>query len=400
MHNWPTKKLGEVLALNDTGVWGEPIQNEKEGFFTLRSTNFNNDGSLNFGDIAKRNIPKDKIEKFKLKNGDILLEKSGGGPDQPVGRVVYFIAPDNATYTFANFIQRLRPAENLVNGHFLFYFLFNLYRIGITQKFQSQTTGIRNLNLSLYFNTKVLLPPFKIQSQIVERLDAIKKAQELNDKQVALADELFQSLLHNELHLKEKQWEIVKIGNVCNLMTGGTPRSTVKEYYENGDIKWLVSGDIHQGEIYDCPFRITQKGMENSNAKYLPVNSVLIALNGQGKTRGTVALLRTKATCNQSIAAIDPQNKEQLRSEFLYFVLKDMYNKIRNITGDNQRSGLNMAIIKEIKIFFPRLEVQSQIVEKLQADQDYKRELLEQKQKLQELFESCLDKAMKGELVG
>ncbi len=397
--SWPTKKLGELLITNDTGIWGEPIHNNEKGILILRSTNFENDGLLDFSNIAKRKIPKDKIENLQLQDGDILLEKSGGGPEQPVGRVSYFIAPDNQIYTFANFIQRLRSNKDIINSRFLFHYLFYLYKIGTTLRLQSQTTGIRNLNLNLYLKAKIPTPSLHIQHQIVGRLDAIKKAQELNAQQIVLTDELFQSLLHNELHLKGKQWEIVKIGNVCNLMTGGTPRSTVKEYYENGDIKWLVSGDIHQGEIYDCPFRITQKGMENSNAKYLPVNSVLIALNGQGKTRGTVALLRTKATCNQSIVAIDSQNKEQLKSEFLYFGLKDMYNKIRNITGDNQRSGLSMRIIKEIKIFLPPLGIQRQIVEKLQAAQDYKKKLLEQKQKLQELFDSCLDKTMKGELV-
>ena len=126
----------------------------------------------------------------------------------------------------------------------------------------------------------------------------------------------------------------------CEFLTGGTPKSTIKEYY-GGNIKWLVSGDIHKGEIFDCEGRITESGLSDSNTKYLPINSVLIALNGQGKTRGTVALLRTKATCNQSIVSINPKN-ENLISEYLYFILKSKYQQIRGITGDNERSGLNI----------------------------------------------------------
>jgi type I restriction enzyme S subunit len=74
-------------------------------------------------------------------------------------------------------------------------------------------------------------------------------------------------------------WQRRRIGDVCDLATGGTPSRTKPEYF-GGEIKWLVSGDIHQGEIYDCEGRITEAGMRNSNAKFLPVDSVMIALNG------------------------------------------------------------------------------------------------------------------------
>ena len=79
------------------------------------------------------------------------------------------------------------------------------------------------------------------------------------------------------------KWETVAIGDICSLMTGGTPKSTVADYYEDGTVPWLVSGDIHKMEIRECEGRITEKGVANSNAKYLPVNSVLIALMVKGK---------------------------------------------------------------------------------------------------------------------
>ncbi|MDP2965003.1 MAG: restriction endonuclease subunit S, partial [Pelolinea sp.] len=115
--------------------------------------------------------------------------------------------------------------------------------------------------------------------------------------------------------------------------------------------------------------RITQLGMDNSNAKYLPVPSVLIALNGQGKTRGTVAILKTNATCNQSLVSISPVSIGELEIEFLYFILRNMYSYIRDLTGDNQRSGLSMTIIKEIEIPVPKIEIQKQVVDKLKEEQ-------------------------------
>jgi restriction endonuclease S subunit len=163
---------------------------------------------------------------------------------------------------------------------------------------------------------------------------------------------------------------MVELGEVCNLSTGGTPKSSIKEFYEGGNIRWLVSGDIHKEEIYDCEGRITELGMENSNARFLPVNSVLIALNGQGKTRGTVAVLRVKATCNQSLVAIDPKDHGKLMPEFLFLLLKSKYQEIRNITGDNQRSGLNMPIIRGIKIYIPEMEIQKNHVKDYVQEHD------------------------------
>ena len=113
--------------------------------------------------------------------------------------------------------------------------------------------------------------------------------------------------------------EELKIGDICDLMTGGTPSRKVPEYFDNGEIKWLVSGDINQKEIFDCDGRITEEGLNNSSAKFLPENSVLIALNGQGKTRGTVAMLKTKATCNQSLVSIFPKSGVNLNTKYLYY---------------------------------------------------------------------------------
>jgi type I restriction enzyme M protein len=158
-------------------------------------------------------------------------------------------------------------------------------------------------------------------------------------------------------------WPIESIGNISSLYTGGTPTSSNSDYY-GGDIKWLVSGDIHKGQIFDCDGRITEMALKESNAKLLPINSVMIALNGQGKTRGTVAILRTVATCNQSLVAISP-DITKCKPEYLYYVLKSMYQEIRNINGEDQRGGLNMPLIRQIEIPLPPLEVQEQIVAEL-----------------------------------
>ena len=191
-------------------------------------------------------------------------------------------------------------------------------------------------------------------------------------------------------------WEIKKLGDLCNLMTGGTPSRSKMEYFENGTIKWLVSGDIHKKEIFDCEGRITELGMANSNAKLLPVNSVMIALNGQGKTRGTVALLRTDATCNQSLVSIYPKDIRKVLPEFIFCNLHGRYEEIRKITGDddNDRRGLNMPLIRNIEIPLPPLPEQQRIVSILDecfAAIDKAKTNAEQNLKnTKELFESYL----------
>ncbi len=169
---------------------------------------------------------------------------------------------------------------------------------------------------------------------------------------------------------RRSNWETVSLGDICLLATGGTPKSSVTDYFKNGTVPWLVSGDIHKMNIQDCEGRITEKGVENSNAKYLPENSVLIALNGQGKTRGTVAMLRMEGTtCNQSLVSISPVDSNVVRSEFIFWMLRSMYRGIRALTGDNQRSGLNISIVRGIQIPLPPLEIQQEIVAEIEGYQ-------------------------------
>lgn len=194
----------------------------------------------------------------------------------------------------------------------------------------------------------------------------------------------------------KKEPHTITIGEACNLMTGGTPSKSHSEYFEGGTIPWLVSGDIHKKEIFDCEGRITESGHTNSSTRYLPVNSVMIALNGQGKTRGTVALLRIKAMCNQSLVSIYPKDINQLSPEYLYRVLDGRYDELRKMTGDagNERRGLNMPLIRSIRIALPSLSEQKRIVkildEKFETIEELKKIAKEQLASAKELFESKL----------
>jgi len=200
----------------------------------------------------------------------------------------------------------------------------------------------------------------------------------------------------------KKGWEIKRLGELCTLMTGGTPSRSKPEYFINGNIKWLVSGDVHKKEIFDCEGRITEEAMKNSNTKFLPVNSVIIALNGQGKTRGAVALLRTKATCNQSLVGIYPKDINAILPEYIFCNLDGRYEEIRRITGDDDkdRRGLNMPLIRNIEIPVPSLPEQQRIVaisdEAFSAIAKAKANTEQNLKNAKELFESYLQRLFKN----
>lgn len=163
---------------------------------------------------------------------------------------------------------------------------------------------------------------------------------------------------------KPDHWHSVFLEELAFLQTGATPSRSKPAYFQ-GDIKWLVSGDVNNPDIADCRGRISRQALQDTNCKIIPKDSVLIALNGQGKTRGTVAVLRVDATCNQSLIGITPREPKVLTSEFLFWYLKCNYMNIRKITGLNDRRGLNMNHVSAFQIQVPPLIEQNLIIERV-----------------------------------
>ena len=158
----------------------------------------------------------------------------------------------------------------------------------------------------------------------------------------------------------EGEWEIVKLGDNCRIITGGTPRTGVKEFWNPKEIPWMSSGEINKKILNETEEMISYIGLENSSAKWVKQNSVLIALAGQGQTRGRVAINKIPLTTNQSIAAIE--TKDNIDFLFLYTDLSRRYDELRLISsGDGTRGGLNKKIISNLELNLPTLEEQQAI---------------------------------------
>lgn len=155
-------------------------------------------------------------------------------------------------------------------------------------------------------------------------------------------------------------WEQHKLGDHSEIVAGGTPNTGHPEYWNPKEIPWMSSGEINNKVIYSTDNMISKIGFSNSSAKWVKEKSVLIALAGQGKTRGTVAISEIPLTINQSIAAIQPDSF--LYYKFLFQNLEERYNELREVSsGDGTRGGLNKQIISDLEVLAPEIQEQIKI---------------------------------------
>jgi type I restriction enzyme, S subunit len=177
-----------------------------------------------------------------------------------------------------------------------------------------------------------------------------------------------------------KHWTVASLKWLCERYSGGTPDKTRPEYWEGGAIPWLNSGAVNDGRIYEASAYITHDAFQNSSAKWIPAGALVMALAGQGKTKGTVAQLMFEATCNQSMAAVVP--KHRIDARYLYWWLASNYQNIRNMAGGDLRDGLNLDLLGSIPCPLPPLEEQSAVAAFLDSETNKIDALIAEQEKL------------------
>ena len=157
------------------------------------------------------------------------------------------------------------------------------------------------------------------------------------------------------------EYAVKNLGDLSECYAGATPSTKVREYWDNGTIPWMSSGEVHMGHVTETESKITESGYKHASTKMVPVHSVVIALAGQGKTRGTVAITEIPLCTNQSLCAIVPS--KDIHYEYLYHNLKGRYLELRGMAGDvNGRGGLNLKIVQSIRVIVPPLSEQMRFV--------------------------------------
>ena len=269
-----------------------------------------------------------------------------------------------------------------INNKYLFYIFKELDM----QNFVN-ISAVPSINFDLLKNFQIPITlDLKLQQQIVNYLDkktakidaTIAKIEELIDlleeKRVALINQVVTKGLNPDVPMKDSgvewigeipaHWEVTLARRFCKIETGGTPKREVLSYWENGTVNWMTSGEVNQEYVNDTKNKITIEGLNNSNAHTLPKNSIVMALSGQGQTKGRVAILNVPTCCSQSVGAFICDNTH-IHYKYLFYYFKSRYYDIRGLVGDNLRDGLSLSIIGNIPTLIPPFEEQIKIANEL-----------------------------------
>jgi len=292
------------------------------------------------------------------------------------------------------------PSEKL-NYEYLYHFL---YSSKVVLNDMGSGTTFKELSGTKLATLKIPLPSLAIQQKIVAKLDAIfaeidaaTAAAEVNAKN---AEALFQSYLNEVFDKQTKEYKNVTVGEVCSIINGGTPKSEVSEYW-NGDLNWITPkemGKLIGREIYSTERKITDKGMKNSSAKLLPINSIILSSRAP---IGHLAINKELMATNQGCKGLAP--KESLDYEYLYYFLlksKRLLNDMGSGTTFKELSGTKLATVI---LPLPNILIQKNTVSKLDMIfgqvQIAKTSFKIKQSNLTLLKQAILQRAFSGELV-
>jgi type I restriction enzyme M protein len=362
---WPNAELNEICEFSN-GLW----KSEKEPLIKvkiIRNTNFGKNGALDLQNVAEHEVEVRKFENREISFGDIILENSGGGPTQPVGRVVYFNLITNELFSFSNFTSRIRVVDKRVNSTYLFFVLRDFYNRGGTEDLQRRTSGIRNLDKNAYKKINIPLPPLDVQREIVEEIEGYQK----------VIDGARQVVEHYKPRIQvDPEWPLVELGEVCNeVLSGGTPSTKVKKYWD-GEIPWISSADIFDLHHANHRRKITEEAIEKSATNLIPKGNVIVA------TRVSLG----KLFCNSFDVCISQDlqglivNQGIILPDFLVFALLKEVENFENNSRGATIQGVTKKQLVSLLIPLPDLETQKIIIEKINSEQkiiDANKELIE-----------------------
>ena len=374
---WKTKTLEEVCQFSN-GLWkGEKPPFVKVG--VIRNTNFTKDGTLDDSGIAYLDVEAKKLEKRRLQFGDIILEKSGGGPKQPVGRVALFNKEDG-DFSFSNFTAALRVLDpDDLDFRFVHKFLHWIYVSGVTEGMQSNSTGIRNLDGDAYKTIEISFPSLPEQQRIVGLLDeafeGLATAKANAEKNLQNARALFESHLQSVFTQRGPGWVETTVGEIGKVSM--CKRIFKEETTATGDIPFYKIGTF--GKEPDA--FIPNQTYNEYRAKYSfpKKGDVLISASGTIGRRvrydGEPAYFQ-----DSNIVWIDNDEKQALNDYLFHFYGACEWNSSKGATI----SRLYNDDLRRIAIGFPNsLQEQRRIVVQLDA-------LSEETQRLTRLYEQKL----------
>ena len=295
--------------------------------------------------------------------GDVIYTKSPTGAF-PYGIVKQSRLEENALISplYGVFEPINRGVGYILDAHFESPIRANAFLYPLVQKGAKNTLQITN---SRFLEGKIFLPRdrseqlkiagcLKSLDELIaaetEKLEAVKRHRKGLLQQLFPAEGETTPRLRFPQFRNSGDWRISALGDVCETSSGGTPPRSQKNYW-NGTIPWVTTSLIDGNRITTTDEFITEQAMSKSAAKLFPPETVVIAMIGQGKTRGKVAVLGIAATTNQNCAAILPSRN--IRSQFLFFQLFGAYERFRSLSNGGGQSSLSQTLIAQFEIAVP-----------------------------------------------
>lgn len=384
------EKLIDIFESPISGVWGDEPDNGV-GFPVLRTTNFTNEGVINYNDVTIRKLDlKKPCAKF-LKRGDIIIEKSGGSDKQPVGRVVYFDGQEN-TYLFNNFTAVLRVRDHHKwNSRYVFFSLFSIYKKGGTTPYQNRTTGLHNLQLSNFLSDFCLNAiSLTEQNDCVNRIDKIDITIAKRKIQLEKLDLLVKAKFYEMFgSVKENlyKYEVSTVGKECRLKSGNSLPVEIEN--EGGEVPYVKVGDM------------TYKGCD----KYLNTSSHMVSIKTAAKglfpigttifpkRGGAISTNKKRFTtipicADLNVMGVTPKNRINPEYLYTYFVEVDL-GLLNNGSSVPQ---INNKDIAPLEILVPPLDLQNKFAHFVERIENIKSKIKQSLEKLELLKQSLLQK--------
>ena len=349
-------KLIDITGKAISGEWGND-DNTGTGIPVLRTTNFTNEGVINYSNVVTRDIAKKDLSQKYLQPGDIIIEKSGGSDKQPVGRVVYFDGEPNS-YLFNNFTGCLRVCNKDVwYPRYVFYALYGNYINGRTRRYENKTTGLHNLKTDQYVQDFAIQEqPIEYQKKVVAKLDKVTELITLRKEQLAKLDQLVKSRF---IELFESgNYPVCRLGDVCSKITDGTHKTP---NYLDAGVTFISAKNIVNGELdfSDVKYISDQEYAEIQKRCQTEMGDILLSKSG---SLGAPVIVKTTERIGlfESLAVIK-YDRSKLLPAFLCEQLKSnrIQRQFKVGTKGVAIKHLHLGVIADTDIVVPPIEDQN-----------------------------------------
>ncbi|WP_367753818.1 restriction endonuclease subunit S [Flavobacterium sp. WC2430] len=291
-------------------------------------------------------------------------------------------------------ITGIKPKKSTDVNYLYYWFLANKKVLENT----ANSAVVPILNNKTLQNIDFKFPVLPTQQKIAEILDTADQLRQYHKQLIQKYDSLTQSLfleMFGDPVRNEKEWKKMELGEISDMASGSTPSRTNENNFI-GNIPWVKTTEVDGKIINDTLEKISEEALKNSSCRLFPKGSIVIAMYGQGKTRGQIGILGIEAATNQACCVLRPSNKMDF--QFLYYNLSMLYHDLRSLGRGGNQPNLNLGLLKNYELINPPLSLQTQFAKQVQMIETQKQQAQQALAKSEDLFQSLLQRAFKGEL--